>query len=281
MVAKLVAHAPTRAECVERLADALDHTVLLGLPSNRDFLAKALRHDAFRAGRDVSTAFIARHFGDGASRAAAADDRTWALAAWLSVAAAPETFATSATWRHWSTGRPLPQPWRLRGSPPAAAAPGSPPERHGRVTLDRGSGVVETGETRHAITGLAAPARTDARTVIDGASLDYRYAWDGATLWLHTVTGDFAFECRRRSAARDPRADGAESTVVRSSINGRVVAVTVQAGTVVQRGDPLVVLEAMKMEHAVVTPIDGSLLRVTVSVGEQVQRGDVLAEISS
>ncbi|HEX5650833.1 MAG TPA: biotin carboxylase N-terminal domain-containing protein, partial [Steroidobacteraceae bacterium] len=57
MVAKLIAHAPTRAECVERLADALDHTVLLGLPSNRAFLARVLRHEAFVTGRDVSTAF--------------------------------------------------------------------------------------------------------------------------------------------------------------------------------------------------------------------------------
>jgi geranyl-CoA carboxylase alpha subunit len=276
MVAKLVAHAPTRAECIERLADALDHTVLLGLPGNRDFLAKALRHDAFRAGRDVSTAFIARHFGEGASRAAAADDRTWALAAWLSVAAAPETLATCTTWRHWSTGRPLPQPWRLRVSSPVAAAPGSPPERHGRVTLDRESGVVETGETRHAITGTAAAARTDARTLIDGASLDYRYAWDGATLWLHTVTGDFAFECRRRSAARDPRAESAESTVVRSSINGRVVAVAAQTGTVVQRGDPLVVLEAMKMEHEVRAIRAGRISAVDVRAGDQVAPGHVL-----
>ena len=58
MVAKLVAHAPTRAQCVEAMARALDDTVLLGVQSNRSFLAQLVRHPDFALGQDVSTAFI-------------------------------------------------------------------------------------------------------------------------------------------------------------------------------------------------------------------------------
>jgi excisionase family DNA binding protein len=81
-------------------------------------------------------------------------------------------------------------------------------------------------------------------------------------------------------AARHAAASGQGASVLTAPMPGRVIAVRAGAGEAVTANQPLVVLEAMKMEHAVVAPIDGSLLRVTVSVGDQVQRGDVLAEIS-
>jgi geranyl-CoA carboxylase alpha subunit len=276
MVAKLIAHAPTRAECVERLADALDHTVLLGLPSNRAFLARVLRHEAFVTGRDVSTAFIAEHFGDASDRQSAPDPATWALAAWLSVAAAPETLDTVADWRHWGTGRPLPQPWRLRWQGPASVARGLPHDLRGRVTLDRAGAVVETGDRQFAIQGAAGPARARARATIDGEPLDYRHAWDGATLWLHTAGGDFAFECRRREPARSGIADGDGAREVRASINARVAEVVAQAGARVQPGDRLVVLEAMKMEHEVRASRAATVAEVGVRAGEQVVPGQLL-----
>ena len=94
MVAKVVAHAGTREDCIRQLADALDRTVLLGVPTNRAFLARALRHPVFRAGHDVSTAFIQQHFDAPTAREAPPDPRTWALAAWLSIAGAPEAECT-------------------------------------------------------------------------------------------------------------------------------------------------------------------------------------------
>ena len=278
MVAKLVAHAPTRTECIGRLADALDHTVLHGVPSNRTFLARALRHEAFVAGRDVSTAFVGRHFGDGASRAAVPDTQAWSLAAWLSVAAAPETLATHDDWRHWSTGRPLPHPWRLRWQAPSSTPADALHERRGRVTPAGDGSLVETGELRSTIVGAAAPARSNARAMVDGGALDYRYAWDGATLWLHTPAGDFAFDCRRREPARAGRAaDAGAASEVRSAINGRVVEVVVRAGAEVLRGERLVVLEAMKMEHEVRATHAGRIIEVGVRAGEQVVPGQVLA----
>jgi geranyl-CoA carboxylase alpha subunit len=276
MVAKVVAHAPSRAECVERLADALDHAVLLGVSSNRAFLARLLRHDAFVAGEDVSTAFIGQHYAEPASRATAPDDRTWALAAWIATAAAPEALATAADWRHWSTSRPLPQPWRLRWHAPPGAGTSTPHERRGRVVLDGARAVVECGDARHGIDARTAPPQTRARATVDAEALDYRYAWDGATLWLYTRTGDFAFDCRRRDPARAGQDTAAAAQESRATINARVVEVAVQAGATVAPGDRLVVLEAMKMEHEVHATRAGRVAEVGVHPGDQVAPGQLL-----
>ena len=63
-------------------------------------------------------------------------------------------------------------------------------------------------------------------------------------------------------------------------MNGRVANVAVQAGQQVEAGQPLIVLEAMKMEHALLAPHAGSVLALHVTQGEQVEPGRVLAELT-
>jgi geranyl-CoA carboxylase alpha subunit len=275
MVAKLIAHAPTREQCIDQLAAALDRTVLLGVQSNRAFLARVLRHESFRAGHDVSTAFIERHFGAAESRQPQPDARLWALAAWISVAGAPEAECTPSAWRNWSTGRPLPQPWRLRWHAPAAFADAIR-DLHGRVYLTPCSARVEypTGELQ--LQAVPVAAGLHAKAIIDGEHIDYRYAWSGSTLWLHTPQGDHAFDCRRREPARSSESDGASAMEVRAAINGRVVDVAAVTGVTVAGGDRLVVLEAMKMEHDIRAPRAGRIGDVRVKPGDQVVPGQVL-----
>jgi geranyl-CoA carboxylase alpha subunit len=271
MVAKLVAHAASREAALERLADALDHTVLLGVQSNREFLARVLRHPEFVAGHEVSTAFIARNFATPASRISEPDARTWALAAWLSVAAAPEVLATQAEWRHWTNGRALPRPWRLRS---AGVAQG---ETRGRAFVTPSHAIVETAAAaRHEIAaGIALPGCT-ARAIVDGTPIEYRYGWDGDTLWVHTPQADHAFVSLRREPARAAGPQGARPAEVRATINARVERVLVAAGTDVAQGDRLVVLEAMKMEHELRAARAGRIAEVGVKAGDQVVPGQVL-----
>ncbi|HEX9207768.1 MAG TPA: biotin carboxylase N-terminal domain-containing protein [Steroidobacteraceae bacterium] len=271
MVAKVVAHAASREDALAQLADALDRTVLLGVPSNRAFLARVLRHPAFVAGVDVSTAFIGHHFPTPGSRAEEPDARTWALAAWLSVAASPEALATPRGWRHWTTGRALPRPWRLR-----RAGSHEQDEQHGRVLVEGMQGTVEAAASRHEVTTLDVAPGIDARAVIDGTTLDYRYAWDGDTLWLHTRAADFAFTSRRREPLRSAAAEGGRATDVRSTINARVLQVAVTVGAEVARGERLVVLEAMKMEHEVRAARPGRIAELGVKPGDQVVPGQRL-----
>jgi acetyl/propionyl-CoA carboxylase alpha subunit len=115
-----------------------------------------------------------------------------------------------------------------------------------------------------------------AKAIIDGEHVDYRYAWSGATLWLHTAQGDYAFDCRRREPARSSEADGAAAMEVRAAINGRVVDVAATTGLTVARGDRLVVLEAMKMEHEIRAARAGRIADVAVNAGDQVVPGQLL-----
>ncbi len=276
MVAKLIVQAPAREQCIDQLAAAVDRTVLLGLQSNRAFLGRLLRHERFRAGHDVSTAFIARHFSSAESRQPQPDAKLWALAAWISVAGAPEAECTPAAWRNWSTGRPLPQPWRLRWHAPATTLAGTTTEMRGRLYLSPCSARVEHAAGQLQLQAVPIQAGLHAKAIIDGEHVDYRYAWSGATLWLHTLQGDYAFDCQRRDSARSSESDGVAAMEVRAAINGRVVDVVAAVGATVANGDRLVVLEAMKMEHEVRAARGGRIADVGVKVGDQVVPGQVL-----
>ena len=276
MLAKVIARGTTRAEALDRLARALDRTVLLGVPSNRSFLARILRHPSFVDGAAVSTAFIERHYADGASRACAPDETTWTLAAWLSVAAAPEYAAAGAEWRDWNPGRPLPSPWRLDWhAPQSLRAPGSN-SRNGRVFPGPAGAVVEAGEQRMTLRGQPVAPCTDGQVEIDGESVPYRYAWSGTSLWLHMRRGDFEFRCRRRDPMRAGEDATAAASDLRAAINGRVIEVAVSAGTEVAAGQRLLVLEAMKMEHELRATRPGRVSGVDVQVGDQVAPGQSL-----
>jgi len=238
-----------------------------------------LRHPAFVDGSAVSTAFIGRHFPDAASRASVPDAATWALAAWLSVAAAPEVRNTPPEWRDWSTGLPMPRPWRLHWLAPASCSQSIDTDAAGHVLLEPGRAVIARPDSRAILDGRAVAERVTGQVEIDGAGVAYRYAWDESTLWVQTPAGDFAFECRRRQAARGIGANDAASPEVRAGINGRVLEVCVTEGATVSKGDRLVVLEAMKMEHEVRATRSGRVAAVGVKAGDQVSPGQWLVRL--
>ena len=279
MLAKVVAHGTTRAEALDRLARALDRTVLLGVPSNRSFLARVLRHPVFADGAAVSTAFVERHFPDGAGRASAPDDHTWALAAWLSTAAAPEAAGNGGEWRNWSTGRPLPAPWRLDWHAPQSLQSPTANSRSGRIFLAPQGALLATGEHRLNVRGRPAAPCSDGQVEIDGETIPYRHAWQGHRLWLHTRRGDYEFLCRRREPLRSSADDTERGGDVRAAINGRVLDIAVAPGDEVSTGQRLLVLEAMKMEHELRAVSPGRVATIEVRVGDQVAPGQTLVRI--
>jgi geranyl-CoA carboxylase alpha subunit len=279
MLAKVVAHGTTRAEALDRLARALDRTVLLGVPSNRAFLARVLRHPAFADGAAVSTSFVERHFPDGAMRASVPDDRTWALAAWLSTAAAAEAAKIDDEWRNWGTGRPLPAPWRLDWHAPQSLQSPTANSRMGRILLGPDGAVLVTGEQRMNVRGHPAEPCCDGQVEIDGEIVPYRHAWQEHRLWLHTRQGDYDFLCRRRDPLRSAAEDTARGGDVRAAINGRVLEIAVAPGDDVAAGQRLLVLEAMKMEHELRAVSPGRVAAVEVQVGDQVAPGQTLVRI--
>jgi geranyl-CoA carboxylase alpha subunit len=279
MLAKVVAHGATRAEALDRLARALDRTVLLGVPSNRSFLARVLRHPVFADGATVSTAFVERHYPGAQERACVPDEAAWTLAAWLSTAAAPEAAGTGREWRNWSTGRSLPTPWRLDWRAPQSLRTGAGPSRSGRARLSQAGAEISTGDAWAPVRGRPVDPGTDGQVEIDGETIHYRYAWQGDRLWLHTRAADYEFHCRRREPGRAAADADSQGGDVRAAINGRVVDVVVAPGDEVVVGQRLLALEAMKMEHEIRAAVAGRVGAVAVRAGDQVAPGEVLVRI--
>ena len=100
---------------------------------------------------------------------------------------------------------------------------------------------------------------------------------DGQSLEFGTVPPPSVESAVRHAAAAG---EGAASVLL-APMPGRVIAVRVREGASVRTNDVIVVIEAMKMEHAVVAPTDGVLTSLHVRQGQQVQRGDLLGEVAA
>ncbi len=251
MLGKLIAHAPTRAEAIDRLANALDQTVLLGLPSNRAFLTACLRHPVFVAG-DATIPFLAQH-----------GDRV--RGALNPPHAAQVAAALAATWLgrpHAALPSPFTRPLRVR---------------LGDTTLDlqvrelgHGALQVQAGEQRH-----QAHVGTDTVTldglrqvaaVVRGSDGHHHVRWGAHDLPLQDLSHTAAVASGSGPAARE----------LRAPFNGKLVAVSAQPGDRVAGGQTLLTIESMKIEHQIAAPRDGTLAAVAVVPGQQVGPGQVL-----
>ena len=224
MIAKLIAHAPTRDGAREKLAAALDETVALGLPTNKEFLAAVLRDERFAAGK-AGTSFLATFTFNGAKP----DPQ---LAASLLAGDYGE-------WTGWSNNAAHLSRVRFADEVLAFSPKRSIPE-----------------------------AREPIPHVVDGGTV--HYAKGGASFTL-------------RNALYDPPerkdADAKEGRLV-APMNGRVVAVNAKVGDTVLKGTPLVVLEAMKMEHGLGLPFSVVVKAVHVETGNQVAPNKLLIEFA-
>jgi len=271
MLAKVVAHGASRDEAARQLADALDRTVCLGLPTNRAFLAMVLRHPAFLSG-DFSTGFIARHFPGNAERAAPLPEALWTVAAAAlgtlpapDAAVGPEFFGWSSTGLHARSVR-------------LGLAAGDPTRRfavHARgdtVGVRDGEGHVRT------VRWLGLPEGDRLRLELDGLAVEALAVRGPRGIALQMAGAEAVFEDRSFEPAASADGPGASGSL-RAPLNGRVVKVLRQAGEAVRRGEPIVVLEAMKMEHVLAAPHDGTVAELGVSEGEQVAPGQALARV--
>jgi 3-methylcrotonyl-CoA carboxylase alpha subunit/geranyl-CoA carboxylase alpha subunit len=255
MLGKLIAHAPDRAQAIGQLAHALDATVLLGLPTNRGLLAACLRHPVFGAG-EALIPFLAEH-GD-AVRAALAAPPDALLAGVLSA-----TYAAGA-----ASALPCPFARPLRW-------------RHGEAVLDLA--VLEVGQGALRI--------TNGERVHDALVQPGRIAIDGHTHTVHaTALGDGAWQVQvlgqggaHTLALHDlghaprERADGGSAArELRAPFNGKLVAVHTQPGARVVKGDALLAIESMKIEHQIAAPRDGVVEALPVAAGQQVAPGQLL-----
>ncbi|HJV61010.1 MAG TPA: biotin carboxylase N-terminal domain-containing protein [Albitalea sp.] len=260
MLGKIVAHAPTRAQAIERLAHALDDTLVLGLPTNRALLRECLLDAAFGAG-EAAIPFLAER-GQALREAIARREsalRPLAFAA-LWCAAAPALARALAP--------PFERAMRLRHRGELVEARLVEQAPHG-LQVRCGDRTLQV-DTRRAPRELAVDGlsvRVDAVRRPDGA---WHVQIDGADLLLTDASFD------------PPTAEpGALAEALRAPFSGRVIALHVAAGQRVSAGETLLVIESMKLEHAVSAVHDATVAEVPVCEGQQVAPQQVLLRFQS
>jgi 3-methylcrotonyl-CoA carboxylase alpha subunit len=251
MIAKLIAHAPSRDAALHRLANALDHTLVAGVRTNVAFLGALCRAERFREGK-VDTGFIDRHL---AELGAVPHEPDYAAAA-LGIVhlldgedgekAVPE--GTAERYSPWgardgfqlSGARRVVVPILVDGQGAEAAV------SYGRDGMS-------------VLVGGAAPA-ADARAFV---------AADEACVLRHGRQTRVRFKDVSEASAQTGAGDGS----IKAPMHGKVLELFVRAGEAVVGGQRVAVLEAMKMEHTLRAPFAGTVADVTVGVGTQVAEG--------
>ncbi len=273
LLAKLVAHGEDRAGAIARLAAALADTRIAGVVTNRDYLIRVLHEPEFSAGA-FDTGFLARH-GDALRPAARASLAALGAAA-CAVAADDDAAASTAAARSRDPHSPWAgrDGWRLHGNEMRELQfLDGDAERAVRMRRGRAGFSVEidgkTAELR-----LARGGAGDIEIEIDGARISATVVRqkDEIIVILPDET--------RRLLARDvlaPTAEaGAISARLAAPMPGKILAVHVAPGAKVTRGQLLLVLEAMKMEHAITAPADGVVEAVHFAAGDVVDEGALL-----
>ena len=266
MIAKVISHGADRDEARGRLICGLEQTAAFGVTTNQGFLISCLRHPGFAAG-EATTAFIGNHRDE--LLAARADDKAEARLAALLL------YVTNPHAPPWHGGRSL-----------AATFPLT-------TRIDLGHGVHEVDIVRERDGGYVASiadaeqrfeigelGRDTIRFRTDGIMESAKFLRDGDRLHFLHRGSTIAVRDLTLAAPESAAAAGGDGKV-RAAMNGRVVAVLVKPGELVAIGQPVMTLEAMKMEHVHTAGVAGTVSAIDVAEGEQVTTGKIVVEIAA
>ena len=267
MIAKLISHGTTRDEARGKLICGLEQTVAFGVTTNQTFLMKSLRHPAFARG-EATTAFIGKHRDELLARC---DD----ISSYMALAALL-LYVTEPHAPPWRSGRSLaatfPIPIRIEFDHGAHDV---------EIVRERDGGYVASfdgSEHRFEIDELGGDT---IRFRSNGVMKAARFRRDDDRLYvLHRGITLAVRDLTLAAPAAAAAATGSDGKV-RAAMNGRVVAVLVRPGERVAAGQPVMTLEAMKMEHVHSTPISGTITAIDVAEGEQVTTGKIVVEIEA
>jgi acetyl/propionyl-CoA carboxylase alpha subunit len=274
MLAKVIAWAPSRSEAVRKLSAVLAQSRIHGLTTNRDLLVGILRHPEFAAGR-TDTGFLTRYSPVELSRPLAGPE----VEQWHAVAAALARVSQKRA--EATVQRTMPLGWRNNPSQMQQVSLEAG-QRHYQVQYALGDGAVHARVNNEDLGELALAAVSPHRVVldIDGRRTAVTVASfvdnESCSVHVDSWLGYTAFtEVPRFPLAGPPQAAGS----LTAPMPGSVTRVHVTAGEEVAMGQPLVVMEAMKMEHTVTSPYPGVVRDVMVERGTAVRDGDVLVVI--
>jgi geranyl-CoA carboxylase alpha subunit len=269
LLAKIVAHASTREEARRRLIRALEDTAALGIATNRGFLIDCLNSPEFAAGQ-ATTEFIPKHFAR--PTAPEPDNAACALAAVLWFEASARRHGHDPA-RTWSSSGALAWPLKLEIGGKATA--------NSITTLGSCRYRVDGGDASCEVQLTAAEREGMVRFILDGQERTVEFAFAGDALHLKLGALDFAVRETLYAPPAAAGASGGSDTELRAPMNGRVAAVLVVEGDTVQKGQRLLVVEAMKMQHELTAQVPGRVARLAVKPGDQVAARQLLVELEA
>jgi len=265
MIAKIISHGADRNEARGRLICGLEQTAALGVTTNQGFLLSCLRHSGFAAG-EATTSFIGNHRDE--LLAPRTNERAEAALAALLL------YVTNPHAPPWRSGRSL-----------AATFPLT-------TRIDLGHGVHEVDIVRERDGSYLASLSGDEyrfeidelgcdtiRFRADGMMESAKFLRDGDRLYFLHRGATVAVRDLTLAAPASAAAAGGDGKV-RAAMNGRVVALLVKPGEQVVLGQPVMTLEAMKMEHVHTAGVAGTVSSIDVLEGEQVTTGKIVVEIA-
>jgi 3-methylcrotonyl-CoA carboxylase alpha subunit/geranyl-CoA carboxylase alpha subunit len=263
MLGKLIAHAPTRSEAIDKLSAGLNQTTMLGLPTNRAFLAACLQHTVFRAGKALIP-FLAEQADSVRERLQAQGDaRTVAVLAVL--------------YAHQAPAAAMPNPFTR----PVRMGFGDDVLSLRLQELGRKQVRIETGDATH-------EARVQGSSEALHIALNGQH-WQASAVachgalkrWHVQLQGLECVELWLTDESQNPPRTGASAQSaksLRAPFNGKLLALHVREGDSVKQGDVLLVIESMKLEHTLTATRDGVVHSVPVTAGQQVGPGQVLVQ---
>ncbi|MGW4367789.1 ATP-binding protein [Nocardia takedensis] len=268
MLSKIIAHAPDRAGALARLDRALADTTLLGVTSNVEFLRFLLADPDVAAGR-LDTGLLDRRVTDFVP--APVEDELFVVAAafhWI---------------RRWPDGPSdpwaIPSGWRLGApAPTTLRLAGGDRDAHVRLIGNPNAGTARVDDGPELPVTVSYAAEAGVLTVaLDGVRRDYRVAEAEDRLWVGGPRGVAVLRTVAEASVRGG-AEYAGDAEIRSPMPGSVIAIPAEAGAAVALGAPVVVVEAMKMEHTLTAPVAGTV-ELLVEVGAQVRLDQPLARV--
>ncbi|MFP4003682.1 MAG: biotin/lipoyl-containing protein, partial [Alphaproteobacteria bacterium] len=270
MIAKIIARGETRDAARRRLIRALKATHIHGIETNRSFLIEVLEHAGFAAGK-ATTEFLDTVFLPALKERPAPQAEDHALAAlllWLGEpGAAPAAWGGLKGWS--SSGR---TEFHCRFDAPDGDVP---------VRLEVSNGLFRAG-VAGAEFGIEPVEQEGGRIVyrLDGVRRQAFYRLHGPDA-VTVDRGGHAFRLHNRLLDLAAGGDSASDGVVLAPMHGRIRTVHVRAGERVNEGGPLMVLEAMKMEHDITAPVSGTVSEILVADDEQVAAGARLVIVNA
>ncbi|HLN76251.1 MAG TPA: biotin carboxylase N-terminal domain-containing protein [Nocardioidaceae bacterium] len=276
MLAKVIAWAPTRDQAARRLAATLRRARLHGLRTNRDLLVEALNHPAFLAGR-VSTDFLVDEELPSLDRHMPGTATQQSL---MFFAASVATTESTAARRR--VQQRIPAGWRNVASAPQITTFDYEGTKYqvgwyaGREGYRFADVYDEVHDARATCVQEVTPGRWRVVVDHDGVAHAFDVFLAGDRVDVESVHGHLAMTVVPRFV--DP-ADQVATGSLLAPMPGSVVSLAAAVGDEVTAGQPVLVLEAMKMQHTVSAPHDGVVADLPVSVGDQVAAGAVLAVV--